>query len=208
MEPHGLTHIKKCTYCKTWDHVSNLYRNPCNHTYRHPECRRVENYNFCQVKKYVPLITPIKQFRHNEIAKCKFCKGYDFEGLIPGYNKPQKRHIVCKRIFSHNYKLMKKLPQPDVCAFTGLPFGKSSETKPNADHDHDTLKFRGHIWASANRLEGAAKFIMNETGWSIDELCDALKTYLTKPGIDIGLKAYPKLGYETVEEAIEHLPNV
>lgn len=94
--------------------------------------------------------------------------------------------------------------QTEVCAFTGLPFGTEGETKPEGDHDHDTLLYRGHIWAAANRFEGAAKFILNETGWSIDQLCDALKTYLAKPGIDVGLKPYETLGFETFEEALKH----
>ena len=92
----------------------------------------------------------------------------------------------------------------DTCAFTGLPFGDKSEMKPVGDHDHDTLLYRGHIWSAANRLEGAAKFIMDEAGWTVDELCDALKTYLAKPGIDIGLEPYPQLGFATADEAIKH----
>ena len=78
--------------------------------------------------------------------------------------------------------------------------------KPVGDHDHDTLLYRGHIWSAANRLEGAAKFIMDEAGWTVDDLCTALKTYLDKPGIDIGLEPYPQLGYATPEEAIANLP--
>jgi len=97
-----------------------------------------------------------------------------------------------------------KKHKTDTCAFTGLPFGFKSEMKPVGDHDHDTLRYRGHIWSAANRLEGAAKFIMNETGWTVDELCDALKSYLAKPGIDIGLEPYPQLGFSTPEEAQQH----
>ena len=100
-----------------------------------------------------------------------------------------------------------KQHKTDVCAFTGLPFGSKSEMKPVGDHDHDTLLYRGHIWSSANRLEGAAKFIMNETGWTVDELCDALKSYLAKPGMDIGLEPYPQLGFATPEEAQQHYGN-
>jgi len=95
----------------------------------------------------------------------------------------------------------------DTCAFTGLPFGSNSEMKPVGDHDHDTLLYRGHIWAAANRLEGAAKFIMDEAGWTVDELCAALKSYLAKPGIDIGLEPYPQLGFATPEEAEQHYGN-
>ena len=64
----------------------------------------------------------------------------------------------------------------DTCAFTGLPFGDKSEMKPVGDHDHDTLLYRGHIWAAANRLEGAAK-IMNEAGWTV-ETCACTKSLL------------------------------
>jgi len=92
----------------------------------------------------------------------------------------------------------------DNCAFTGLPFSSKAEMRPVGDHDHDTLLYRGHIWSAANRLEGAAKFIMNETNWTVDELCDALKSYLAKPGIDIGLEPYPQLGFSTPEEAQQH----
>ncbi len=97
-----------------------------------------------------------------------------------------------------------KKHKTDTCTFTGLPFGSKSEMKPVGDHDHDTLLYRGHIWSAANRFEGAAKFIMNETGWTVDELCDALKSYLAKPGIDIGLEPYPQLGFATSEEAEQH----
>jgi len=92
----------------------------------------------------------------------------------------------------------------DACAFTGLPFSSKAEMRPVGDHDHDTLLYRGHIWSAANRLEGAAKFIMDEAGWTVDELCDALKSYLAKPGIDIGLEPYPQLGFATPEEAQQH----
>jgi len=98
-----------------------------------------------------------------------------------------------------------KQHKTDTCAFTGLSFGSESEMKPVGDHDHDTLLYRGHIWSAANRLEGAAKFIMNEAGWTVDDLCEALKNYLAKPGIDIGLEPYPQLGYATSEEALANL---
>jgi hypothetical protein len=97
-----------------------------------------------------------------------------------------------------------KRHKTDTCAFTGLPFGSKSEMKPVGDHDHDTLLYRGHIWSAANRLEGAAKFIMDEAGWTVDELCDALKSYLAKPGMDIGLEPYPQLGFATPEESQQH----
>ena len=92
-----------------------------------------------------------------------------------------------------------KKHKTDTCAFTGLPFGDKSESKPVVDHDHDTLLYRGHIWSAANRLEGAAKFIMNEAGWTVDELCEALKACLAKPGMDIGLEPYPQIGFATAE---------
>ena len=120
------------------------------------------------------------------------------------FNYDKRDHKVCSKIAGKNSAKMKK-HKTDTCAFTGLPFGSEAEMKPVGDHDHDTLLYRGHIWSSANRLEGAAKFIMNEAGWTVDELCDALKNYLAKPGIDIGLEPYPQLGYATSEEAIQQL---
>ena len=92
----------------------------------------------------------------------------------------------------------------DTCAFTGLPFGTKSEMKPVGDHDHDTLLYRGHIWSAANRLEGALKFIMDETGCSLWEVFDMADKYLAKPGKNIGLEPYPQRGFATAEEAIEH----
>ena len=93
----------------------------------------------------------------------------------------------------------------DTCAFTGLPFGSKSEMKPVGDHDHDTLLYRGHIWSAVNRAEGAIKFILAETGWSIDQFCEAYKAYMDNPGTDIGLEPYPQLGYATPEEALANL---
>ena len=89
-----------------------------------------------------------------------------------------------------------------TCAFTGLPFGTGAETRPQGDHDHKTLLYRGHIWAAANRLEGAANSIMEEAGWTIEQVAEALvKYYHNNPGTDIGLQPYPVLGYATREEA-------
>ena len=127
-----------------------------------------------------------------------YCGGYDF-------NLTNRMHDDCKRTANRNsYKTKKQLKDTNVCEFTGLPFG-SGEKRAEGDHDHETLLYRGHIWSAANRLEGAAKFIMDEAGWTVDELCEALKNYLAKPGIDIGLEPYPQLGYETPEEALANL---
>ena len=143
-----------------------------------------------------------KRFCHPKIGKCFYCKGYD---LKDNFNPTTKRfHPSCDRVKWNNLKKMKP-HQTDTCAFTGLPFGSKAEMKPVGDHDHDTLLYRGHIWNAANRLEGAAKFIMNEAGWTVDELCYALKNYLAKPGMDIGLEPYPQLGYATPEEALANL---
>jgi hypothetical protein len=130
------------------------------------------------------------------------CKGFDSKS---NFEQNRKRtHKPCDRIMSRNSTKMKK-HKTDTCAFTGLPFGSKSEMKPVGDHDHDTLLYRGHIWSAVNRLEGAAKFILAEANWTVDELCDALKAYLAKPGIDIGLEPYPQLGYATAEEALANL---
>jgi len=171
--------------------------------YSHPECDRVRHKNSGKCKKHLDPLAP-KRFQHSEVGKCFYCKGYD---LKINFNRTTKRmHHECSKVSSSNSTKMKK-HKTDTCAFTGLPFGPKSEMKPVGDHDHDTLLYRGHIWSAANRLEGAAKSIMNETGWTVDELCDALKNYLAKPGIDIGLEPYPVLGYATPEEALHHLNN-
>ena len=201
-ETIGVKHIKKCANCKRWDVASTMYYNRRNGYYRHYGCATVEGRNNRKTKAQLSDTVSSKQSRHPEIGKCIYCKGYD---LKDNFNRTTKRfHNQCTRVSSHNSTKMKP-HKTDTCAFTGLPFGSKSEMKPAGDHDHDTLKYRGHIWSAANRLEGAAKFIMNETGWTVDQLCDALKSYLDKPGIDIGLEPYPVLGYTTIEEATANL---
>ena len=174
--------------------------NKRNSFYRHIACRKIEGRNNTKTKLHLSDSAP-KRFFHLEIGKCSGCKGYDSKS---NFNLATKRqHLECKRVEFANANKMKP-HKTDTCAFTGLPFGSKSEMKPVGDHDHDTLLYRGHIWSAANRLEGAAKFIMNEAGWTVDELCDALKSYLAKPGIDIGLEPYPQLGFATPEEAQQH----
>ena len=169
--------------------------------YYHHECNSIQLKNSRTCKKYLSDSAP-KGLRHPVIGKCHRCKGYD---LKDNFCQGSKRdHSECKKISFINYAKMKP-HKTDTCAFTGLPFGSKSEMKPVGDHDHDTLEYRGHIWSAANRLEGAAKFILDEAGWTVDELCDALKSYLAKPGIDIGLEPYPQLGYATPEEALANL---
>ena len=168
--------------------------------YTHYECDRLRGRNCRKIKKHLDSTAP-KRYFHPQIGKCSGCKGFD---LKSNFNQATKRqHLECKRIEFANSKKMKP-HKTDTCAFTGLPFGAKSEMKPVGDHDHDTLLYRGHIWSAANRLEGAAKFIMDEANWTVDELCDALKSYLAKPGIDIGLEPYPQLGFATPEEAQQH----
>ena len=95
-----------------------------------------------------------------------------------------------------------------TCAFTGLPFGQG-EMRPEGDHDHDTGLYRGHIWSAVNRLEGALKFVMEQTGWDLEKVFQEIRNYLAKPGIDIGLEPYPTdLGYETREEAEQAFNNL
>ena len=169
-----------------------------NGFYQHTECSRVTGRNGRKIKLKAPTFKSLKPVN---IGKCLYCKGYD---LKSNFNKTTKHfHKNCDRIKWSNTAKMKPHCK-DTCAFTGLPFTNSSEMRPVGDHDHDTLLYRGHIWSAANRLEGAAKFIMNEAGWTVDELCDALKSYLAKPGIDIGLEPYPQLGFPTFEEAEQH----
>jgi len=177
-----------------------MYYNTRNCFYRHYQCASIEGRNNRKTKAQLESSTP-KGYVHPVIGKCACCKGFD---LKETFQKPtHRRHKDCQKLERKNGSKMKP-HKTDTCAFTGLPFGSKSEMKPVGDHDHDTLLYRGHIWSSANRLEGAAKFIMNETGWTVDELCDALKSYLAKPGIDIGLEPYPQLGFSTPEEAQQH----
>ena len=177
-----------------------MYYNTRNAFYRHYQCATVEGRNNRKTKTHLGQCE-FKRFFHSEIGKCFYCKGYD---LKSNFNNTTKRfHPNCCRSNGTNSSKMKQ-HKTDTCAFTGLPFGSKSEMKPVGDHDHDTLLYRGHIWSAANRLEGAAKFIMDEAGWTVDELCDALKSYLAKPGIDIGLEPYPQLGFSTPEEAQQH----
>ena len=171
-----------------------------SYNYYHKSCYNAANRNHRKIKIYLDPSVPFKRLQSKTIGKCGRCKGHD---LKETFGSSKRFHIECNNTKHRNYSKMKKL-QTDTCAFTGLPFGLEAEMKPVGDHDHDTLMYRGHIWSSANRLEGAAKFIMNETGWTVDELCDALKSYLAKPGIDIGLEPYPQLGFSTPEEAQQH----
>ncbi len=193
--------IKKCANCKRWDDASTMRYQKTRGTYFHHECNKIQLKNSRTCKKYLSDSAP-KGLRHPVIGKCFHCKGYD---LKDNFNRTTKRtHIPCQNAKARNQHKMTK-HKTDTCAFTGLPFGDKSEMKPVGDHDHDTLLYRGHIWSAANRLEGAAKFIMDEAGWTVDDLCTALKSYLAKPGIDIGLEPYPQLGYATSEEALANL---
>jgi hypothetical protein len=177
-----------------------MYYNQRNAFYRHYNCSSVNGKNASKIKKHLDSSAP-KRYYHPEIGKCFHCKGYDLKN---NFNPTTRRtHIPCQNAKARNQHKMTP-HKTNICAFTGLPFGSKSETKPVGDHDHDTLLYRGHIWSAANRLEGAAKFIMDEAGWTVDELCDALKSYLAKPGMDIGLEPYPQLGFTTPEEAEQH----
>jgi hypothetical protein len=177
-----------------------MYYNTRNAFYRHYTCSSINGKNASKIKKHLDPSTP-KRYYHPEIGKCQECGRHDNKNNFYQYNR--RKHPECTHVQTTNSTKMKP-HKTDTCAFTGLPFGSKSEMKPVGDHDHDTLLYRGHIWSSANRLEGAAKFIMDEAGWTVDELCDALKSYLAKPGIDIGLEPYPQLGFSTPEEAQQH----
>jgi hypothetical protein len=177
-----------------------MYYNSRDGAYRHHECARVEGRNNRKTKTQLSDSAP-KRFVHPGIGKCPECKKYDSKDNFYQYNK--RKHPGCTNVQTRNSTKMKQ-HKTDTCAFTGLPFGDKSEMKPVGDHDHDTLLYRGHIWSAANRLEGALKFIMQETGCSIDEVFEMTKNYLAKPGIDIGLEPYPQLGFATADEAIKH----
>ena len=177
-----------------------MYYMKRNGFYTHYECDKLRGRNCRKIKKNLSDSAP-KRFVHPVIGKCCNCCRYD---LKSNFNPNNKRiHKQCNSIAFKNSTKMKP-HKTDTCAFTGLPFGDKSEMKPVGDHDHDTLLYRGHIWSAANRLEGALKFIMQETGCSIDEVFEMAKNYLAKPGIDIGLEPYPQLGFATADEAIKH----
>lgn len=192
--------IKKCALCKRWDDSTLMYYNVRNCFYAHRSCQKTLNRNGAKIKKELDY-NVVKGFSHPTIGLCFHCKGYDHKDT---FNKTTKRfHKECgHRQKRNSYKMSKH--KTDTCAFTGLPFGTKSEMKPVGDHDHDTLLYRGHIWSAANRLEGALKFIMDETGCSLWEVFDMADKYLAKPGKDIGLEPYPQRGFATAEEAIEH----
>jgi hypothetical protein len=197
----GQKSIKKCTHCKRYDLSTNLGYNKRNAFYYHRTCNTITVKISNKTKTQLDPAVKFKQRRHPDIGKCFCCKGYDLKN---NFNRGNQRvHVECNKVAGNNRTKMNP-HKTDTCAFTGLPFGANSEMRPVGDHDHDTLLYRGHIWSAANRLEGAAKFIMNEAGWTVDELCDALKSYLAKPGIDIGLEPYPQLGFPTFEEAQQH----
>ena len=191
--------IKKCTYCKRWDHTSNMSYNTRNFFYYHAACQTVTARISKKTATHLSETVQFKQLRHPKIGKCFCCKGYDSKDNF--YNK--RVHPECTKTARRNSRKMQE-HKTDTCAFTGLPFGDKSEMRPVGDHDHDTLLYRGHIWSAANRLEGAIKFIMDETGCSLWEVFDMAEKYLAKPGKDIGLEPYPQLGFATAEEAIEH----
>ena len=190
-----------CALCKRWDDASIMYYNQRNAFYRHYACATVEGRNTRKNKAQLDSSVNISHLNPTGIGKCQECKMYDSKDNFYQYNK--RKHPGCTNIQTRNSNKMKP-HKTDTCAFTGLAFGSKAEMKPVGDHDHDTLLYRGHIWSAANRLEGAAKFIMDEAGWTVDELCDALKSYLAKPGMDIGLEPYPQLGFSTPEEAQQH----
>jgi hypothetical protein len=200
-ERTGQKSIKKCARCKQWDSTDQMAYDVRNGFYQHVECRRVTGRNGRKIKLKAPTFTSLKPAN---VGKCIYCKGYD---LRSNFNNTTKRfHKDCIKVNSANSSKMKP-HKTDTCAFTGLPFADNSEMRPVGDHDHATLLYRGHIWSAANRLEGAAKFIMDEAGWTVDELCEALKTYLSKPGTNIGLEPYPQIGFSTPQEAQLHYGN-
>lgn len=193
--------IKKCQLCKRWDDSTLMSYSVRNGYYEHKSCRNVTNRNNRKIKKHLDPDVPFKRFVHPTIGVCLDCKGYDHKDTFNNISK--RYHKTCGYRRNRNSRKMKK-HKTDTCAFTGLPFGDKSDMKPVGDHDHDTLLYRGHIWQAANRLEGALKFIMNETGCSLWEVFDMADKYLAKPGKDIGLEPYPQIGFATAEEAIEH----
>ena len=172
-----------------------------NGFYAHKECELIKNRNSRIIRKEKHPSITARKLSSPIVGKCLRCKGYDSKNTFVG--KQKRQHRICSNIFVHNYRAMKP-HQTDTCAFTGLPFGNTSETRPVGDHCHDTLLYRGHIWSAANRLEGALKSIMNEANCSLEDVFEMARVYLDKPGKDIGLKPFPQIGFATADEAIEH----
>ena len=193
-EDPGQKPIRKCCRCKRWDHASNLI-NGGSCGYYHLACNRVEVDNRKKIKQFNRQPTVPR----SNIVKCPRCGMWDKKENLDQYN----RHPKCQTIQEFNRKKLKQM-QSEICDFTGLPFG-TGDTKPNGDHDHETLLYRGTIWASANRYEGAVNALLANTGWTLDQLFEATRKYFGRPGIDIGLKPYPQLGFKTYEEALANL---
>ncbi len=198
----GLKSIKFCTLCKMYDHVDALRHRVSGGYYYHYDCYKVQISNSYYINKGFPKSS--KHFLPPGIGKCIRCFGYDKKDDY--WKKNGNEHKKCDSIHSLNYKQIKKqmTEETTVSAMSGLPFDSDiSALKPHGDHDHDTLLYRGHIFQWENRLEGALRDGLRYTDLTIDQICDNLKTYLKKPGKDIGLKPYPKLGFDTPQEAFE-----
>ena len=171
---------------------------PKEGVYQHIGCRRIKDINRRVTKKERhPSIPTVK--KHQPFRPCCCCGQWDLaENLTSNKNTA---HPECARHAAQATRIMKPF-KPEVCAMTGLEFSAViGDLNSNGDHNHETLEYRGHIVAVANRFEGAMGKLMQYTGKTAKEVFDMYEVYMSRPGRDIGLKPYPELGYATVEEA-------
>ena len=197
----GLKYIKLCTLCKRYDHVDELLFRYGSGYYFHKACRDVSKVNQDRVNKGRK---PAAHFLPEGIGKCVRCHNYS--KIDESWSKSRTMHRKCDSTNSLNHQTIKKqmTENTTVSAMSGLPFDHSiSALKAQGDHDHETLLYRGHIFQWENRLEGSVRDGLRYTNLTIDQICDNLKTYLKQPGKDIGLKPYPKIGFDTAQEAVE-----
>jgi uncharacterized Zn finger protein (UPF0148 family) len=143
------------------------------------------------------------------ILICPICGRYDLPENMYFTTKEKKGkttkilkgHKKCVSIASSNNDKLKPMKEGIThCQITGIKFG-IGQAKATADHDHGSRLFRAVICRALNVLEGAAKFIMEQTGCDTQGIKEYLDALLAMPGIDLGLEPYPELGYATYEEA-------
>ena len=180
-----------------------MYYNKRGGFYVHTDCKNISTNNSCIQKK---LLDPSVELAKTKVGVgcCFYCKQWDLKENFSGSGSVgvRRKHKDCGTVHGGNKRKMDPY-KATHCAFTGRPFGKYGETRPQGDHDHDTLLYRGHIWAVANRAEGAVGYLLKEMGWTIWQFAEAYEAYMSRPAMDIGLQPYHELGYATREEALE-----
>jgi len=196
--------IRKCVRCHRFDFVLNLTDDSHYH-YWHTECDSVAQRNRRRLgwKR-----ANVKS--RNDVYICPCCGRYDIAENLDFAESQGKNGKIKKKILGHhrcvnvNRNNSRKLtPMKEGithCQITDIKFSRGNASSVT-DHDHDTLKYRATICRALNTLEGAAKFIMKETGCDTQGVKEYLDALLAIPGIDLGLEPYPELGYATYEEA-------